>query len=81
MPNEKDKIKSFDDIDSASTPLRYTFQKYDDHVIFYHLETNVLNVLEVTECVRVLFYKGSSLPLTQWFSHGRDCCITRKSMM
>ena len=41
---EQDKIKSFDDIDSTLTPLGYTFQKYDDHVVFYHLETNVLNV-------------------------------------
>ena len=37
---EQDIIKSFDDIDSKG----YTFQKYDDHVVFYHLETNVLNV-------------------------------------
>ena len=85
---EQDKIKSFDDIDSTLTPLGYTFQKYDDHVVFYHLETNVLNVPEVTDCVRVdrdlhvkLFYKGSPLPLPQWFRHGRDCRLTRKSMM
>ena len=78
---EQDKIKSFDDIDSASKPPGYIFQKYDGHVIFYYLETNVLNVLEVTDCVQVLFYKGSPLPLPQWFSHGKDCCLMRKSMM
>ena len=57
-------------------------------LFFYHLETNVLNVPEVTDCVRVdrdlhvkLFYKGSPLPLPQWFRHGRDCRLTRKSMM
>ena len=49
---EQDIIKSFDDIDSKG----YTFQKYDDHVVFYHLETNVLNVPEVTDCVRVNRY-------------------------
>ena len=27
------------------------------------------------------FYKGSPLPLPQWFRHGRDCRRTRKSMM
>ena len=59
---EQDKIKSFDDIDSASTPPGYIFQKHDNHVIFYHLETNVLNFLEVTDCVQVLFYRGSPLP-------------------
>ena len=50
---EQDKIKSFDDIDSMLTPTGYTFQKYDDHVVFYRLETNMLNVPEVTDCVRV----------------------------
>ena len=61
----QDKIKSFNDIDSTLVPLGYTFQKYDDHVVFYCLETYVLNVPEVTDCVRIdrdlhvkLFYKG-----------------------
>ena len=50
--------------------------------------SNVLNVPEVTDCVRVkqnlhvkLFYKGSPLPLPQRFHHGRACRLTRKSMM
>ena len=34
----QDKIISFDAIDSTSTPPGYTFHKYDDHVVFYHLE-------------------------------------------
>ena len=47
-----------------------TFQKYNDHFFFYLLETIVLHVPEVTDCVRVgrdlhvkLFYKGVLLPL------------------
>ena len=75
-------------ISRRCTPPGYKFQKYDDHVVFYHLDTNVLNVPEVTDRVRVdrdlhvkLFYKGSPLPLPQWFRHGRDCRLTRKSMM
>ena len=85
---EQDKIKSFDDIDSKLAPLGYTFQRYDDHVAFYRLQTNDLNVPEVTDCVRVdrdlhikLFYKSSPLPLPQWFRHGKDCRLTRKGMM
>ena len=46
----------------------------------------LLNVSEVTDCVRVdrdlhvkLFYKVTGLPLPQWFHHGRDCHLTRKS--
>ena len=84
---EQVKIKSFDDIDSTLTPPGYTFQKYDDLAVFYRLET-VLNVTEVTGSVRVdrdlnvkLFYKGSPLPLPQWFHHGRDCHLTKKSVM
>ena len=80
---EQDKIKSFDDIDSKLAALGYTFQRYDDHVVFYRLQTNDLNVPEVTDCVRVdrdlhvkLFYKSSPL-LPQWFCHGRDCRLTR----
>ena len=46
-----DKIKSFDDIDSMLKPPGYTFPKYDNDVVFYHLKTNVLNVLEVADCV------------------------------
>ena len=78
---EQDKIKSFDDINSTLTP-GYTFQKYNNLVVFYRLGT-VLNVTEVTDCVRVdrylnvkLFYKGSPLPLPQWFHHGRDCDLS-----
>ena len=48
----------------------------------------LLNVPEVTDCVRVdrdlhvkLFYMGSPLPLPKWFHLGRDCRLTRKSMM
>ena len=81
---EQDKIKRFDDINSTLIPPRYTFQKYDDLVVFYRFET-VLNVKGVTDCVRVdrdlnvkLFYKSSPLPLPQWFHHGRDCHLTKK---
>ena len=28
-----------------------------------------------------LCYKGSPLPLPQWFRHGKDCRLTRKSIM
>ena len=84
---EQDKIKSFDDINSKLTPPGYTFQKYDDLVVFYRLET-ALNVTEVTDCVRInrnlsvkSFYKGSPLPLPQWFHHGKNCHLTKKSMM
>ena len=49
---EQDKIKSFDAINSTLTRPEYTFQKYNNLVVFYCLET-VLNVTEVPDCVRV----------------------------
>ena len=56
--------------------------------MFYKLSHSTLSIPEVTECIRVnnemhvkLFYKGSPLPLPQWFCHGRDCCLSRKSML
>ena len=84
---EQDKIKSFDAINSTLAPPEYTFQKHNNIVVFYRLET-VLNVAEVPDCVRVdrdhnvkLFYKGSPLPLPQWFHRRRDCDLSKKSMM
>lgn len=43
---EQDKIESFDGIDSALTLPGYTFQKCDDHAVFYRLETNVPEVTD-----------------------------------
>ena len=52
LKNRK-KSKRFEDIDSTLTPSGYTFHKYDNHVVFYRLETSVLSVPEVTDCVPV----------------------------
>ena len=82
-----DIIKSFTDFDTL-TPSGYTFTKYDDHIVYYQMEINELSVPEVTGCIHVdrdlhvkLFFKGSPLPLLQWFRYGRDCRLTRKSML
>ena len=81
---EQDKIKSFRNIDSMLTPPGYAFQKYDNLVVLYRHET-VLNVTEVTDCVRVdrdlqvkLFYKGSPLTLPQCFHHGGYCRLRKR---
>ena len=62
--------------------------KKEDHVLFYKLEFNDATVPEVTACVRInqdlrvkLFFKGLSLPLTQWFTQGRDTRLSSKSML
>jgi hypothetical protein len=48
-----DTIKNFSDVDQTLTPLRYTFNRYDDHVVYFRLETNELSVPEVAGCIRV----------------------------
>ena len=80
----------FRDIDSALKPLTllgYTFQKYDDHFVFYRLETNLLNIPEVIDrvnetsmlsCVtRVQLY----LYPIGFVTEERGCRLKRGSMM
>ena len=50
---KQEKVKSFYDIDSTLTPPGYTFQKYDNHDVFYRLSTDVLNAPEVTDCEQI----------------------------
>ena len=85
---DNDVIKCFDEIDEKLTPTGFTLTKFDQHLVFYKLELNELSVPEVQECIRIdddlhvkLFYKGSPVPLPEWFRKGRDCKITRKSML
>ena len=84
-------IDDFKDVNSSLlTHLEdgYEFKKYEDHVVFYKLNTDELSIPEVTECIRIdknlhvrLFYKRSPLPLPQWFRYGRDCRLTNKTML
>lgn len=83
-----DSIKTLSDINENLTPSGYSFKQKDDHVIFYKLIYNEMSVPEVSECILVdtelhvkLFYKGSPVPLPQWFRYGRDCRLTHKSML
>ena len=83
-----DSVKKLSDINENLAPPGYSFQQRDDHVKFFKLVDNEMLVPEVTECIRIdkelhvkLFFKGSPVPLPQWFRHGRDCRLTHKSML
>ena len=85
---DDDMIRSYDEIDDTLTPTGYTLTRYDHHLVFYKVTINNLSVPEVTECIRIdndlhvkLFYKGSPVPLPEWFRKGRDCKLSRKSML
>ena len=85
---KNDLIKGFTEINETFSPPGYLFKQHDDHIIFYKLTESNDSVPEVIDCIRVdknldvkLFYKGSPLPLPQWFRHGHNCCLSRKSMI
>ena len=61
------------------------YSQYEDHVVFFKL---LKNELSISECIRIdidlhvkLFYKGSPLPLPQWFRHSRGGKLTNKIML
>ena len=75
-------------LNESFPPSGYTFRKNDDLVLFYKLEENEMSIPEVTDCIRIdselhvqPFFKGASVPLPQWLRHGRDCRLSRKSML
>ena len=83
-----DSIKKRSDINENLVLPRYSFQQRDDHVKFFKLVDNEMLLPEVTECIRIdkklhvkLFFKCLPLPLRQWFRHGQDCRLTRKSVL
>ena len=83
-----DLIKGFSEINDTFSPPGYLFKQHDDHIIFYKLTKNNDSIPEVTDCIRVdknlhikLFDKGSPFPLPQWLCHGRNCWLSRKSIM
>ena len=83
-----DLIKKLSEINENLARPGYSFQQTDDHVKFFKLVDNEMLLPEVTECIRIdkelhvkLSFKGSLVPLPQWFRHGRDCCLTHKNML
>ena len=79
-------INDFNDIKNLEDG--YICTQHEHHVVFFKLLKNELSIPEVSECIRIdkdlhvkLFYKGSPLPLPQWFRHGRDCKLTNKTML
>ena len=83
-----DAITKFDDLDSSLAPLGFQCNKYDNHIVYYRMVESDLGASEVIECIRVdrdlhvkLFFRGSPLPLPQWFRHGTNCTLQNKSTL
>ena len=84
-------IESFSDINESLLEYLekgFTYSKYDDHVVFYKTVRNELSIPQVTDCIRIdsdlhvkLFYKGSPIPLPEWFRKSSDCKFASKDML
>ena len=84
----KDSVKDSKCLNESFSISGYTFRKNEDHVLFYKLEENEMSIPEVIDCIRIdselhvqPFFKGVSIPLSQWFRHGRDCRFSCKNML
>ena len=85
---QKDKIKDFKSLDHNCCPNGFTFQKFDDHVVYFRLDFSKTFVPEVVETIVVdkdlhvkLFYKGSPIPLPEWFRQGHSCKLSSIGML
>ena len=74
-----DLVKDFSEINETFSPPGYLFKQHNDHIIFYKLTENNDSIPEVTDCIRV--DKNLHVKLFQRFRHGRNCCLSRKSLM
>ena len=65
----------------------YTIIKNEDKVIFYKVEiTDTFGIPKVVAAICIdrfmhvkLFKQGLLIPLPEWFRHGTDCKLERKS--
>ena len=83
-----DVIKSFDSITEKMLPDGYVMQRYAEHLVMYEMTMTEEGAPVIQSCIRIdndlrvkLFYRGSPLPLPEWFRKGRDCRLTRCSML
>ena len=48
-----DVIKNFSDINESFCPSGYSFQHYDDQVVFFKLTNSYMSIPEATGCIQV----------------------------
>ena len=60
----------------------YTYEKYDNYVMFYKIDKTKLPVAKITEAIRIdndlhiqLFHESRQLPLPKWFRKGGTCIL------
>ena len=85
----RDKVKNFTSFTSDHTPFCYYFKRFDDRVQYYNLcfQTEC-SAPAVRECLTIdtslhvpLSHDGHVVPLPEWFHDGKNCTVTRFSML
>ena len=81
---EQDEIRGFHNFTADLCPSDYSFQLLDGNAMYYKLEYSS-GIPDVTEAIKVdqdlhvqLFYKGSPIPLPDFFRKGGDCKLKKK---
>ena len=84
-------IESFEDINESLLELldsAFQCSTYEDHVVYYKTVMDDLSIPQITQCIRIdsklhvrLFFKGSPVPLPDWFRKSSSCKFTNKSQL
>ena len=77
-----DLIKEFSGIIENFSAARYYLNSLMS--VLYFTSSMITKCRCLNNCIRAhreLFRKGSPLPIPQWFNYGRNCCLTRKSVL
>jgi hypothetical protein len=83
-----DKIDNFEDLNEGCGPESNLFQKFDDYCVYYNIEFSHNSPPQVRHSIIVdihlhvkLFFRGSRVPLPEWFRKCHSCKLTRKSQL
>ena len=75
---EMDVVRSIDCLSESCSPKGFSFKRLKDYVLFYKIFLDEASQAPCVESIRVdqdlhvkLHYKGSSIPLPEWFSDSR----------
>ena len=87
--NEKDKIRSLNEVTEKHCPPGYLYHKAENHILMYNLcFDNLTGFPAIQEAIKIdselhlqLQYRGNPVPLPPWFREGRTATLTRFSML
>ena len=84
-------VESFEDINESLLELldsAFKCSTYEDHVVYYKTVMDDLSIPQITQCIRIdselhvrLFFKGSPVPLPDWFRKNSSSKFTNKSQL